>query len=293
MLSQYLVLSNKEFNKIRHMVYDLCRIDLHSGKKVLVQTRLSKRIRALGLRTFGEYLRWIENDSSGNELGIMIDYITTNLTSFFREKAHFGYLKEVLAYLDPKSMARLRIWSAGCSSGEEAYSIAMILRELWSDIDGMDVRILATDISSHMIGLAKQGAYTLEKLSGVPSALRLKYFRKVNTAKGERYLVNPEVSRLICFRRHNLAGLWPMKGPFGVVFCRNVMIYFDREAQQHLVSRFYDILSPGGVLMVGHSEGLAGIGHSFQYVRPSVYMKPRQIPAAGASGIHQSGPAGA
>lgn len=274
MLRNNAFLSDGEFNKIRTLVYDLCSIDLHPSKKALVQTRLGKRIRALGLNSFGEYLQCVRDDISGKELGAMVDCLTTNLTSFFREMAHFDYLKEKMASLEPRRIFRFRIWSAGCSSGEEPYSIAMILRDLWSEIDFVDVRILATDISSNMIRLAKQGTYRPEKLENVPFAHRQKYFRKVQTVKGTRYQVKPEVSRLISFRRHNLAGPWPMKGPFGVIFCRNVMIYFDRLAQQELISRFYNILSPGGVLIVGHSEGLTGLDHGFKYVQPSVYMKP-------------------
>ncbi|HHY12153.1 MAG TPA: protein-glutamate O-methyltransferase [Firmicutes bacterium] len=273
MLIRQIVLSDNEFNTIRTLVYDLCSIDLHPSKKALVQMRLSNRIRILGLNSFSEYLRWVANDASGKELGAMVDSLTTNLTSFFRERPHFVYLTEKMSSLEVKRVPRLRIWSAGCSSGEEPYSIAMILRDLWSDIDAMDVRILATDISSNMIRLARQGTYSAQKLEKVPFTFRQKYFGKVNTAKDEKYQVKPEVSRLVYFRRHNLTGPWPMKGPFEVIFCRNVMIYFDRVAQQELASRFYNILSPGGVLIVGHSEGLTGLEHSFQYVRPSVYMK--------------------
>jgi len=275
MLGHNLVLSDDEFKRIRQVVYDLSRIDLHSGKKVLVQTRLSKRIRSLGLSSFGEYLKCVENDMSGKELCAMVDCLTTNLTRFFREKAHFDYLKESLVCLKPENQDRLRIWSAGCSSGEEPYSIAMILRELWSEIDKMDVRILATDISSNMIRSARHGTYSLDRLKHVPFELRQKYFKKVHTGRGEKYQIKSEASKLITFRRHNLAGPWPMKGPFQVILCRNVMIYFDREAQKQLVSRFYNILAPEGLLIVGHSEGLAGLGHSFKHVRPSIYMKPK------------------
>ena len=267
-------LSDKEFKRISEMVYSLCRINLHDGKKALVQARLNKRLRQLGIATYPEYLDLVESDETKRELTYMIDTLTTNLTFFFRESDHFDYLRdEILKKMDPRKDRKLRIWSAGCSSGEEAYTMAMVVREAIPDVNLMDALILATDISTRVLAVAREGTYSEARFRETPRDLRNKYFEKDSIHKGF-YKARPEIESLIRFRKLNLMEPWPMKQPLDVIFCRNVMIYFDKQTQNELVQRFFDALRPGGVFMVGHSESLTGIKHRFRYVRPTVYIKP-------------------
>lgn len=268
-------LPDREFEKISAMVYDICRINLHDGKKELVQARLNKRLRLLGLSTYKEYLKLIENDASGAELSSMVDMLTTNLTFFFREPDHFDFLREhELKKVQGSGGRRLRIWCAGCATGEEAYSLAIVLNEALSERDASDAMILATDISSIALGKAKAGVYGEQRLRNTPADIKLKYFEKSIAADGAAvYEALPEIKNRITFRRLNLMDKWPMGGPFDVIFCRNVMIYFDKKTQSELVSRFQDILRPGGTFIVGHSESLTGIQHNFKFARPSIYLK--------------------
>ncbi len=264
-------LSEQQFAKISKLVYETCGINLREGKEALVRSRLLKRLRALELGSFREYLSILEGEDGYKELPNLVDVITTNKTGFFREADHFFYVRDEIV---PRLKAhRLRFWSAACSSGEEPYSLAMILRESVVDIDRRDVRILATDISTKVIEHAKRGIYHPDSLRDVPPQYASKYFVRVRSAAGGSYSVSESVRSLITFYRLNLMESWPMKGPFDVIFCRNVMIYFDRVTQERLVGRFWDILSPGGYLFVGHSEGLTGVSHKFRHVKPAIYRK--------------------
>lgn len=267
-------LADKDFKRISEMVYSLCRINLHDGKKALVQARLNKRLRQLGIDTYPEYLELVQSDDTKRELTYMIDTLTTNLTFFFRESDHFDYLRdEVLKKIDPGKDKKLRIWSAGCSSGEEAYTLAMVAREALPDLDRMDALILGTDISTRVLAVAREGSYPEVRFRDTPAPLRNKYFEK-DPARPGFCRAKSELARLIRFRKLNLMEPWPMKQPFDVIFCRNVMIYFDKQTQHELVQRYFDALRPGGVFMVGHSESLTGIQHRFRYARPTIYIKP-------------------
>ena len=256
------------------MVKRQCGIDLRADKKYLVKTRLSKRLRALGMSSLDDYLGYVHQDASGNELTSMLDALSTNLTSFFREPDHFHYLQTVLAteFLK-KTEKRLRVWSAGCSSGEEPYSIAISLFESISNIACFDVGILATDLSTRMLATAKHGAYGPDRVKCLPQALLTRYFVCTKDRQGTTYQVAEPIRRIMHFSRLNLMEHWPMRGPFDVIFCRNVMIYFDRPTQAGLVRRFWNLLAPGGTLLIGHSESLTGIQHRFNYVRPTIYRK--------------------
>jgi len=267
-------LSEAQFRAISTLVKSICGIDLHDGKRELVKARLAKRIRLLRLRTFDDYIRFVRDDTSGNELTSMLDSLSTNLTFFFRESAHFEFLRShALARMieQRRARGRLRMWSAGCSTGEEPYSLAMLLLEYFPELQGWDVRILATDLSTRVLAQAREGVYDAPRVRQVPPALAEKYF--VPDARRERFRVRDEVRAAVSFARLNLIESWPMQGPFDLIFCRNVMIYFDKPTQETLVRRFHGLLSPGGLLMVGHSESLTGIEHSFHYVRPAVYQK--------------------
>jgi chemotaxis protein methyltransferase CheR len=264
-------LKEREFEKIASIVYDHCRLNLRGGKKPLVEARLAKRLRALGMGTYKDYLALVEADEE--ELGMMITSLTTNHTKFFREPEHFEFLqKSFFPEVLEIGIRTLRIWSAGCSSGEEPYSIAIEMRESLPDIGRMDALVLATDISRKALRQASEGVYTVESVKNVPAALRNKYFSK-SSAGGELLEVKPVIKNLVRCRHLNLMDPWPMKKGFNIVFCRNVMIYFDKVTQQGLVGRFQRVIRPGGVLIVGHCESLAGMGQGFRCVSPTIYQK--------------------
>lgn len=265
-------LGEREFRKISSMAYQIARLNLHQGKKLLVQNRLSKRLRALGIPSFREYLEYLE--ANPDEVRTMVDCLTTNFTRLFREPEHFEFLREeVIPWLESLPEERIRLWSAGCSSGEEPYSIAIFLREHMRDLDARDLLILATDISVKALTRAREGVYREDQLRDCPAQWRLKYFTRFKSGGENHFRVSPAISRLVRFHYLNLADPWPMKGPFQVIFCRNVMIYFDRDTQEELVHRFHDYLAPGGYFFVGHSESLARIKNPFRYRKPSIYQK--------------------
>ena len=264
-------LSDRQFEKVSNIVYRECGITLKCGKEALVRARLTKRLRALKMEKFSEYFRYLESDSGREELGLMIDVMTTNKTSFFRERAHFDFLGETV--LPTLSGRRLRFWSAACSSGEEPFSLAMFLLEMMPGLGSQDVKILATDISPTILEKAGRATYEEGMLLGLPSTFIRKYFVKVGNRNSRTYQVSGDVRKMVKIARLNLLDPWPMKGPFTVIFCRNVMIYFDKQTQQRLVNRFWEMLEPGGYLFVGHSEGMSGVKHKFRYVQPATYVK--------------------
>jgi len=265
-----LELTEKQFRKVSHIVYHLCGINLKDGKQALVRARLMKRLRALRLPDFDTYLRYVESRNGHQELSFLIDVITTNKTSFFREPEHFNYLRDNI--LPKLTNRRLRFWTAACSSGEEPFSLGILLREYLSDIDFRDVKILATDISTKMLEKARTSVYGEEEVRHLPPLLLQKYFTRVREPP-RSWQVKNDVRAIVRLARLNLMDTWPMKGPFDVIFCRNVMIYFDKPTQETLINRFWDFLGPGGYLFVGHSEGLSAISHKFRYIRPAVYRK--------------------
>ena len=264
-------LNHRQFDAISQLIYSKCGISLKKGKEALVRARLMKRLRALKLKTIDDYMAVLDSDRGEREIGTLIDVMTTNKTSFFREAAHFDFLVDkVIPHIRSPQM---RFWSAACSSGEEPYTLAMVLRESIPQIDRVDVLILATDISNEMLTIARQGAYSPERVADIPRALRRKYFQPSAGGGQNGFRASNDLKKMIRFGALNLMNPWPMKGPFNAIFCRNVMIYFDRLTQQALIDRFWDLLEPGGYLFVGHSEGLSGIKHRFQYTKPAVYKK--------------------
>jgi chemotaxis protein methyltransferase CheR len=269
-------LTEKQFQDISHLVKDLCGINLHDGKKELVKARLNKRLRELGMDSFSQYVDYVSGSNGQAELLSMLDALSTNLTSFFREIAHFDLLREQIV---PEMMRRaepgrrIRVWSAGCSSGEEPYSIAIVLKEVLGDLGGWDVRVLATDLSRRVLDIARHGVYGQERLRQLSKGLIGTHFRCLAAREPRTYQVCDSLRKIVTFARLNLMESWPMRGPFDAIFCRNVMIYFDKPTQGRLVERFWDILAPGGVLFIGHSESLAGVHHQFSYVQPTVYRR--------------------
>jgi chemotaxis protein methyltransferase CheR len=264
-------LSDGHFKRVCRLVYHFSGIHLKEGKEALVKTRLMKRLRVLKMENFDDYLRYVESHDGDGEINWMIDVMTTNQTSFFREPAHFDFLSERL-FPNFKN-EKLRLWSAACSTGQEPYSIAMLIKDSAPDFLSRDVRILATDISQTVLERARVGFYLQEQLKGLTKEMVRKHFVPCAEKVPNRYKIKDDLRSLVSFAWLNLTEDWPMKGPFHVIFCRNVMIYFDRLTQQELVRRFWDLLEPGGYLFVGHSEGLSAISHSFQYVQPAIYRK--------------------
>ncbi|MBC7229585.1 MAG: protein-glutamate O-methyltransferase CheR [Actinobacteria bacterium] len=270
MLQEY-ELGLREFRRISALVYERTRINLHEGKLPLVQNRLSKRLRRLGLKDFRSYLAYLDED--GDELEAMINAITTNYTSFFREPEHFQFIRRrFIPELLERDQRKVRLWSAGCATGEEPYSLAMELLEGIPDIDARDVLVLATDVSTRALAAAVEGLYPPEPVFKCEPRYRKRYFMEEEDSG--MFSVAPRVRRLVRLRHLNLFDPWPMRGPFDLILCRNVMIYFEREPKRELVRRFHDILRPGGYLLVGHSESLTGDEHGFLYVQPATYRKP-------------------
>ena len=270
-------LTDEQYELVSDTVYKHCGINLQDGKKELVRSRLSKLLRKHHKTSYAEYINEVLADPDGPGFSEFINSLTTNLTNFFREPHHFAFLTE---HIIPKlvhsntanSRFRVRCWSAGCSSGEEPYSIGMLLHSEIPNINRWDVKILATDISSSILDKAKNGVYDKGRVADVPDALKLRYISKA-PHEPDRVQVSSDIKRIIAFKYLNLIQQWPVKGPFDFIFCRNVMIYFDKQTQQRLINNFWNVLSPGGILFTGHSESLTGIKHSFKYVQPTIYVK--------------------
>jgi chemotaxis protein methyltransferase CheR len=268
------ILGDPEFEFIRHVIGENAGIVLGPNKRQLVQGRLQRRLRELGLESYEAYCAHIR-EAGPEELVGLINALTTNVTSFFRESHHFDALRE---YMVPEALERnresrrIRVWSAGCSSGEEAYCLAMAASEALPANVRWDLKILATDIDSEVIATAAYGVYPLDRLGAVsPERLR-RCFRKGVGAELGNALVQPDIARLITFRALNLLHEWPMRGPFDVIFCRNVMIYFDQATRERLVERFAQMLAPGGYLCLGHSESIHG-DRLFRLVGRTIYRK--------------------
>ncbi len=267
-------MNNDLFNKFRQLIYNTSGINLSDQKKALVVGRLSKRIHALGIDNLKDYYEYVTNDKSGQEIIKLIDSISTNVTQFFRENDHFDFLKEKLIEWKEAGQTKFRIWSSACSTGEEPYTIAITAMEALNN-SFFDLKILATDISTRVLEQCKRGEYYAHKVDNIPNYLLQKYFEKKKINNEWIYIVSDRIKKLITFSRLNLIDTpYPMKGPFDIVFCRNVMIYFDDKVRNMLVDEIYRLLKPGGYLLVGHSESITSTQTGFRIVKPSIYYKP-------------------
>lgn len=267
--------SEDAFTRLQRLIHAHCGISLSADKKDNVYSRLSRRLRALGMDSFCDYCRMIE-DGHLEELEQFTNALTTNLTGFFREAHHFEYLGESVIPVVMQRNAgsrRLRIWSAGCSSGEEPYSIAMTLLDAMPQIDSWDVRILATELDTDVFDKAESGIYSQKDVSELSEQQLKSGFRKGRGSRQGMVRVAPEVRRLVTFRRHNLIHEWPMHGPFDIIFCRNVVIYFDKPTQRRLFNRFADIMAPDGHLFIGHSESLNNLSDRFKLIGRTIYRR--------------------
>jgi len=270
-------LTREEYDLFRDLIYRHAGINLGDQKLQLVRARLGARLRAGGFSSYREYYNFVKGDRSGQELTQLIDAISTNTTHLFREAKHFDFLAETARrWATDRRNPRcpIRIWSAGCSSGEEPYTIAMTMDDLARRTKGLQFKLLATDISTRVLAKAQRGLFEADKLAKVPPEFRKRYF--VSTARDGRELfqISPDIRRQIRFARLNLMDeRFPFRNKIDIIFCRNVMIYFDRPTQERLVAKFAAVLAPGGYLLIGHSESLNNIKHPLAYIMPTVYQK--------------------
>lgn len=271
-------LAQDEFTLLRDLVYRQTGISLRDAKLPLLRSRLIRRIRHHGFGSFAQYYDFLtQQDAHGSELQEMINAVTTNKTAFFRESHHFRMLEELLLAPARQLAAEgrapaLRIWSAGCSSGEEPYSIAITLAANLERLARWDVKVLATDIDTRMVEHGRAGVYSRETIAEVPQELVRNYFLSGTGKYADYVCVQPEIKRLISFARMNLMDSpWPFQGKFDAIFCRNVIIYFDRASQRRLLERYAKMLKPGGLFFAGHSENLFWLGDLFESLGNTVY----------------------
>jgi chemotaxis protein methyltransferase CheR len=273
-------LKDAQFRKLSEFIETEVGIKMPPAKRIMLESRLQKRLRALGLSTFDDYLAHVfEHD--GGEIIHMIDVVTTNKTDFFREADHFVYLRE---HVLPDGLEQgwgegrpLRVWSAASSTGEEAYTLGIVLSEFRRDNPRFDFRILGTDISTAVLATAKNGVYPAHRIDPVDPVLRKRYFMRSRNRDADLVRVKPILRQKAVFHRMNLmAPRFPIRDRFEVIFCRNVIIYFDRPRQEQLLRKLYDYLVPGGFLFLGHSETLAGIDLPVESVAPTVYRRPEE-----------------
>ena len=265
-------LGEREFERIRARLYDVAGISLSDAKRTLVIARLSKIVRTMRLPSFDAYLDFLERQGTASDAQDFVNALTTNLTRFYREEHHFAHLVthvgELMKMRTSQSEKRLRIWSAGCSTGQEPYTIALSLLDAWPELKRWDMKILATDIDTSVIAKAATGIYPETELNGL-SAERVRLFERV--ADG-RIRIPPAIASLVSFKPLNLMAPWPMKGPFDAIFCRNVAIYFDKATQGEVFGRLGKILAPGGFLYIGHSENLGNGSTGFRLVGKTIYQ---------------------
>jgi chemotaxis protein methyltransferase CheR len=268
-------LSEPEFDRLRELVREHTGIALSEAKRQLVYGRLARRLRALGIESFAEYIQLIEAGDPA-ELEEFVNAVTTNLTSFFREPHHFDYLaREALPSIADRAAAsyRLRIWCCAASTGEEPYSIAMVLREAQERLGGWDVKLLATDLDSAVLATGAAGVYAAERLQGMDPKRVARFFDKGSGAQAGKYRAREELRSLATFRQLNLMNEWPMRGPFDAIFCRNVVIYFDKATQRALFERMAALQRPGDLLFLGHSESLYRVSDRYELIGRTIYRR--------------------
>lgn len=275
MQNRQFTFTDDDFFHLRDIVSQHTGIALADNKKELVYGRISRRLRSLRISSFEDYRALLERGGSV-ELEQFTNMITTNLTSFFREQHHFDYLRQTIVpellktHLDSKKM---RVWSAGCSTGEEPYSIAIALKESIPNIGAWDIKILASDLDSSVVAHGRDGIYSQDRLNGLSNEQIKRWFYKGSGANRGKVKINEELRDLIAFQQLNLMGQWPMKGPFDVIFCRNVVIYFDQPTQRKLFARFAGLLTRDGRMIVGHSETLNKVTDRFELLGKTIYEK--------------------
>jgi chemotaxis protein methyltransferase CheR len=259
----------EDFWAISQLAYRHTGIVLGEHKKNLVYGRLSRRIRLLKMASFRDYIQAID-DGTHEEFDEFLNTITTNLTSFFREEHHFDYLKStILPQIQQSGSSSVRIWSAGCSTGEEPYSIALTIQRHFNK--PKNVKILATDLDANVLKHGREGIYDSSRIEGVDIDMLKGHFKRDKNTGA--VTAKESLKNMIVFNRLNLLGEWPMKGKFDVIFCRNVLIYFDKETQKRLIDRYVDVLKPKGYLIIGHSENITRLSESIEFIGQTIYRK--------------------
>jgi len=264
-------LTDIDFERFRKLIYERSGICLNTKKKGLLHSRLIKRLQEKGFKSFKDYYQYVVNDK--NEIIYLIDSISTNVSEFFREFSHFEFLKD---YILPEIFLKKKhiyIWCAGCATGEEPYSLAILLLENMKDYRFKNIKILATDISTKALEIAKMGIYEEKKVKNIPLSLLKTYFQKGIGKWDGYYRVKHFVKDIVIFKWFNLMDYCSFKRPFDIIFCRNVMMYFDKKTNQKLIEYLYRYLSKGGYLFIGHSESLMNLDHKFRYIKPAIYKK--------------------
>lgn len=270
--------SDADFRSLVALAHERTGISLSDSKRNLIYSRLSRRLRALGMTSFRAYREYLSSPDGEQEIESFINSISTNLTKFFRESHHFDHLRDRVALPFSQASAskpgqRLRIWSAGCSTGEEPYTIASVLRRAIPDIERQDVRILATDIDTEVLSKAANGEYPAASIEDIPENYRSLFQPKTSRGTSAAVVMSDELKSLISFRHLNLMESWPMRGLFDAIFCRNVMIYFDGPTKMTLIDRFVERLKPGGWLYIGHSESLLGTHQNLSHAGRTIYRR--------------------
>lgn len=276
--SNALTMSDAEFKTISDIAYREAGLVFLPEKAPLVQSRINRRLRQLKIKSFSEYTTFVESSHGLTERKAMISSLTTNVSNFFREPHHFDILKnKILPDLLNRARAgeRIRLWSAGCSTGQEPYSIAMTILDIAPDASSLDIKILATDIDPNVIVTAKQGHYDEGSLSDIDETLQRKFLEIVAKGRKPGFRISDTVQNMVSFRELNLLSKWPISGMFDVIFCRNVVIYFDEETQTSLWPRFEAVTARGGWMFVGHSERLTD-QHETEFITagPTAYLRP-------------------
>ncbi len=267
--------SDKDFQRVKKLVLEHTGICLSDIKHDMMYSRLAKRLRKLNLDNFSDYIDLIESGDE-SELGDFTNSVTTNLTSFFREQHHFDYLKTTLIPTLMKLNAdtrKIRIWSAGCSTGEEPYSLAITLKETIPDNAGWDVKILATDLDTNVLETGSSGVYSMDRVNGISSAVLKRWFNKGKGEKEGLVRVSNELRDMIVFKQLNLMGPWPVKAGVDIIICRNVVIYFDKATQSVLFDRYAETLRSDGYLIIGHSESLHKVTDRFKSLGKTIYQR--------------------
>jgi len=269
-------LTDKDFDRIRKLVIEHTGISLSDAKRNLVYGRLAKRLRKMEIGDFGSYIQLLESPAGEEELANFTNAITTNLTSFFRENHHFEFLKSnVLPKLlrDNAGTKKIRVWSAGCSTGEEPYSIAMAIREVIPENKDWDIRILATDLDTNVLAHAQAGVYSVERINNVSKSRMKRWFMRGKGNMQDSAKIRAELQQLISFRQLNLMKPWPIKNQFDIIFCRNVVIYFDKPTQRVLFKRYHEVLKDTGHMFIGHSETMFKVSEDFNLIGNTIYTK--------------------
>jgi len=269
---------DEDFHFLAALLHEKTGIVLNEKKKEMMYGRLVRRLRVLNITSFSDYCEHLKGSSGNVELGFTLNAITTNTTNFFREGHHFDYLRDkilppVREKINENPQHHFRIWSAGCSSGQEPYSIAMVMHKVLGK-NAQNSKILATDLDSNVLDKGKSGKYDAKLCKEtIPRVFLATHTKKIRNGKNNELEISEDIKKLISFRKLNLLHDWPMTGSFDAIFCRNVMIYFDKATQDHLVRRYAEYLKPGGILYVGHSESLLNVSDIFKCLGKTIYRK--------------------